>query len=383
MSKKTLFAVLGILALAALVFWILWKNEASVPASMGPDGECLLFQSADPEAPCYFPSAGGQAPSSGSEGPAATSTAPIVEPVSESVPGCGQGSVFERNDCIARAAEQSKDKNLCSYIEGSLARAACERGVAESPLSVAVSGVATSKSAYEAYMRSYATSTLFASPIRQAPTPVSSRGASDPSFSESDLGMTVEKLYERTAYQAELAAYSVYPYQSKPGDMVRLTGSGFALDSTNTVYVGGQSVSGLASEDGMTLNFPMPSASEGMQEVWVTNARGSTRVASRPIYAVVSSNPVPPPVITSVSPANPTSNDIVTISGTNLTGLQGVFTTLGRAPGNSLSFKPADLEYVSLVNADGSLAGSKVSLYIYVFAEGGMNDKPFIVDVQF
>ncbi len=329
------------------------------------DGACLVFQSEDSNKPCFFASR-----------PSLPQTSP--SPVESA---CPQASLFEKNDCITRLAEETGDEGLCSSVEGALARASCLRGTSDARVETLVP---PARSAYESFVRSYGAQSVSSPPFFSPVSSSDGLSSFQTSLSDEEIAKTsVEGFYQRSANEAPLTLYSVQPYQNKPGSLARLQGWGFALDATNVVHIGGTTVSGLASEDGITLAFTVPAVSSGTYAVSVSNARGSSQVSERPIYMVISNNPVAAPRIISVSPENPSYGDVITLSGENLGGLKGVYTTLGPSKSTSLSFRISDLEYARLVLEDPSVKGMKIPLYVYVLADGGLNAEPFVFDVQY
>lgn len=368
MNKKFFLALILILGIAGATIWFFFGRTGSAPADQPvvSDQPCLVFQSENPQAACFMAPRPAPSPS-------------VASPVETA---CPQASLFERNDCITKLAEKTEDTSVCSLVEGSLARAACFRGSLSSPVTTSAS---PTQNAYESFVRSYQTQASASSAVEPGPVS-SSEGLSSfvRELSQEEKDKTsIEGFYKRSANETPLTLYAIQPYQNRPGSIAKVQGWGFALDATNTLYVGSTAVSGLASADGMTLEFTVPSVSSGTYEVYVSNARGSSRVAERPIYMVVTTNPVAAPRITSVSPANPVATDTITLSGENLMGLKGVYTTLGPSKNASLSFKISDLEYSKLVLEDPSVKGMKIPLYVYVLAEGGLNSEPFIFDVQY
>jgi hypothetical protein len=318
---------------------------------------------------------------------ATTSPAYSASSTVSTVPECAEGTVFEKNDCISKIVQKNGDTGLCSSVQGSIARAACLNQKRDSAI---VPIFTPSQNSYDTYIKAYvATAPQSASifpPSSSSSAPVTTVRANSPTPpSAADVAkVSPQGFYERMADKATLLAYAVFPYQSRPGDTVRIQGSGFALTATNVAHIGGTEVSGLASVDGMNLSVTMPpSASLGMNEVWVTNARGSTRSAQRPIYSIVSQNPVAPPKITGFSPANPKYTDTITLSGDNLGDLKIISTSLGFIQGGSLSFRVADLEYVHLVLDQASSKGAIFPLVIFLQAEGGVSEQPFTINVQF
>ncbi len=334
------------------------------------ENPCLIFQSDDSSKPCFV------APR--------VIPAQVQATTSSVLARCADGTVFEQNECISQIAQKTDDPSLCVSVKGSLAQSSCREALREPLANTAAS---QPKSTYVSFLKSYVASSspsaftdLFAEPVR-SPGITNKKNADDGTPAQTSL----QAVWSRFANQAAMATYTVFPYQSRPGDTVKVQGSGFALDATNVVHIGGIEVSGLASPDGISLSVVIPSsASFGSNEVWVTNKRGSSRSAERPVYAIISLNPAPAPVITGVLPENPTSSDIITLVGSHLEGLAGVYTTFGQSKaGTSLSFKIEDLERSWLVLNDESVKGKKVPLYVYVQTEGGLSKDPFIFDVQY
>ena len=366
MNRKKFIAIcLIVLVIVGGILWFIFRPRPPVDVIPVPVGEsCLILQSDDPSKPCFVASR-----------PISTSTT--------STNVCAEGSVFEKNDCILKTVQKNGDTGLCSGIQGAIARAACLNQRKDSVISAMFT---PPQNTYEAYVRSYVASSPQEASIGSTSKSVETlRISQDSGLSEEQIeGMTPQGLYSRLAEKANLLAYTVSPYQSRPGDTVKIQGTGFALTATNVVHIAGTQVSGLASADGMNLLVTIPSSALfGTNEVWVTNDRGSTRNSQRPIYAVVSQNPVPAPKITGFSPANPKYTDIITLSGENLGGIKAISTTLGIIQGGSLSFRVADLEYVRLVLDQASAKGSVFPLYVFVQADGGINEQPFIINVQF
>ncbi len=365
MNKKILIALFGIGVVGIAILLFVFRSDDSIVVDAPVVAEnCLVFQSEDSNRPCFLAS-----------NPVQESPAPTASEVE-----CPQNSLFERNDCITKLAEERQDKGLCDSVQGDLARNVCLQGSVDSGPSVVAPSV---KNTYESFVRGYVSSapvsgTTSSSVVRSDGVTTQTGESADRSSEAS-----AEGFYARSAAGGTLALYTVFPYQNRPGDLVRVQGMGFALDATNTVHVGGSSVSAVSSADGMNLSFTLPALSSGNYEVWVTNARGTTQASERPIYLVVSDNPVPAPRITTVSPSNPTYEDVITLSGDNLLGIKGVYTTLGQVKSGSLSFRISDLEYAHLVLEDPSVKGMSVPLYVYVVAEGGLSEQPFIFDVQY
>lgn len=383
MNKKTFITICAtLIVLACLVFWFLFRVVPPPEnTSLTTEDTCLILQSDDPSGPCFAPSR------PVSENPVATSSVSVSTIASSTAPSvseCSDGTVFEKNDCISKIVQKNGDTGLCSYVQGPIARAACLNQKKDS----AVSPIFTpsQQSGYDSYIKAYVASAP--QPASIEPSPASQPSAATVASGSVPTGdaynMSPKALYERTSSKATLLAYNVSPYQSRPGDTVKIQGTGFALTATNVAHIGGVEVSGLASVDGMNLLATIPSsASFGTNEVWVTNDRGSTRNAQMPIYAVISNNPVSPPKITGFSPANPKYTDMITLSGDNLAGVRVVSTTLGMIQGASLSFRVSDLEYAHLVLDQKSSKGSIFPLAVYVQAEGGLSEQPFIINVQF
>jgi hypothetical protein len=388
-NKKTFIVICAaLIVIACLIFWLLFRAlppGENTPVTTGDT--CLILQSDDPAKPCFT------APRPVSANPVATSSVSIPTPASStapSVPECANGTVFEKNDCISKIVQKNGDTGLCSHVQGPIAQAACLNQKKDSMVSPAFTP--PQQNSYDSYIKASVASgsqpALITAPPSPAPAPQPSTsdgsGGPVPVSAGDSYAMSPQALYERAATKAALLAYNVFPYQSRQGDIVKIQGSGFALTATNVAHIGGVEVSGLASADGMNLLATVPaSASLGTNEVWVTNDRGSTRNMQRPLYAIVSENPVAPPKITGFSPANPKYTDTITLSGENLVGVKVVSTTLGFIQGESLSFRVADLDRVHLVLDQASSKGSMFPLAVFILAEGGLSEQPFMINVQF
>ncbi|HEY4488104.1 MAG TPA: IPT/TIG domain-containing protein [Candidatus Paceibacterota bacterium] len=76
-------------------------------------------------------------------------------------------------------------------------------------------------------------------------------------------------------HQGRVKLTSLTPTIATPGSIVTIYGSGFDY-SNNTVYIGNNPVTSIASYTGTTLSFTVPSYLSGTQSVYVTNWRGTS-----------------------------------------------------------------------------------------------------------
>lgn len=389
MSRKTLLIAAIILIIGlALILWLLLfrdKDEAVGPEPEAPDMPCLIFQSEDPGEPCYAPLRPGE------ETPGEVSTSSPTTTESAILSRCDSPIAPERDDCITREAEKNDDPDICDAIPGTFGKTACRIKV-ESSAAVDTSLLPRQSAP------SYSTKPSL-SPL--APLPPSSGEAFSPAdilpksgatleeinqdgqnqIDNPDPAYTIEGFYDRVATISEFKVYTVVPLQAKPGDAATLMGSGFQK-MDNTIHVGGETIEGLESSDGMTMRFSVPDdISYGTYEIWVTNSRGSSKDAGQPIRITITANPKPVPEITGVTPENPRSTDRVTLRGNNLSGIIEISTTLGIT--QSLSFVPAELDFAKELIAGGVLAGQLVPVYVHVATDAGFNPEPFVFNVQF
>jgi peptidoglycan hydrolase-like protein with peptidoglycan-binding domain len=154
--------------------------------------------------------------------------------------------------------------------------------------------------------------------------------------------------------------YFVDPYEVTPGGVIILHGVSFALDFTNTVSIGSSySVPNLKSANGNTLVVTLPNALQsGEYEVWVNNPNGLSQNVQNPISFVITSNPVPPPHIISVSPFSPTINSNITITGENFSATgnniysyAGLVPNLSSPDGKTISVSLSSFPLMSKITA--------------------------------
>lgn len=389
-KKKLTWVAVGILIVLLLILlWFLFmRKEAPILDETGEP--CLIFQGSNENLPCYregaLPIGTTEVPDTPTEGP----EIPEI-PLPEAIFFCDSAIAVERDGCVMERAIQNKDETLCDYVTGYLAKTICERDaksgsrsdsinfnypqeVVETP-QIQVTGPTEPTGGVVYPTTSY---------IQQLSTPGSqiqdaineaNRMANDPRY-------TAEGYYDRLIATSTHVLYAVMPYESKPGDNVRVYGEGFPKTG-NTMHIGSYEIENLTSDNAMDIYFTIPeSIPNGIYEVWVTNTKGSTRKSNQQIRLSVTSNPKPVPTITGITPANPTISDTVKISGENLTNIYGVYTTLGEA-GKSLSFKLSDLELVSYITSSEEMAGALIPVYVYVVTDVGFNSEPFVFNVQF
>lgn len=374
--KKAIWViVILLLVLAAIAFWLFWKSKPGFPTEE-PGSECLLFQSSDPSAPCYFPSGGAEGP-----GPSTgTSTEPAgpgqIATTSAAFPSrCADGdTTIERNGCVADFAAETRQPGACDFVIGALAKAACMNGVTQKPLTLPEAPT-TYENFIDVFVRRTAPTTT-----RTVTTP---RVSTLPVASTTDPRFTLEGFVDRATAGSELKVFALSQYQARPGEEVVVYGSGFVYPST--VMAGSIPVSGLRSADGFSLVFKAPS-SAGEYEISVTNSKGSSGSA-RP-KLLVTDNPAPRPQITGASPSVVDVSGQVTLMGIGFMSTNIITTTLGMvenvpSSGTSLTFRIADLTIVPQVKDLPDVKGKRIPVGVYVNNANGFNKDLFYFDVQF
>jgi hypothetical protein len=158
------------------------------------------------------------------------------------------------------------------------------------------------------------------------------------------------------------------------------------FSSTNDIHVGGNLISA-SSTDGFTISFPAPGG-PGEYDVYVTNKNGSSQVVGRSARLIVTTNPMPLPVITSVTPNPAQYGDVITISGTGFSGVNTISTSLGimenvSSSGGAISFRVGDLSLASMIRGIPYMKDRKTAVLIYIQSEGGISKDPYSFDVQF
>ena len=328
-------------------------------------------------------------------GTSTSSQAPLSSEDSKLIAGCSDSSTLEKNDCIKKVAVETKKTSVCAAILGTLGQTDCKNSVnngEQTPVNVYQNSVTNYTFTFNPVTVSIATSSVgaFSNSLANQFSDVLGKftDAVKSALDNPDPQYTVEGLYDRIKTLAPLALYAFSEYQAKPGSSLVAQGSGFATTG-NTLHIGSYEISGLGSDDGMTMSFTLPqNISVGTYKAWVTNSRGSTQDKAKPIQFVVTNNPLPRPTITSASPEKPTINDTVTLIGTNFTGALAVLTSLGmttnvRATDVSLSFKVSDLSAVSKVKDISSVKGTIVPVSVVVGTPQGYNKDTFTINIQF
>lgn len=385
MNRKT-FIIVGIVAIfviALLAYLFLTKSDVDTSIDSTPR-ECLIFQSDDPQKPCYQISSVPVSPNKPIDKPytptyptgAATSSSTVTIPDVCSV----SGNTFERNNCITKTAVSSKNSTFCTLVVGSLAQNACVREV-ESPTTLVAPVVNQS---YESFIRSSISGN--SGIISPLVTTTSNTGAN--TFSEvsikGDPRLTEEAFNERFKNDAPLALFGVSAYQVRPGDAMTLSGTGF-LDK-NEIHFDGTILSGNSS-DGFTIATNAP-GQMGVYEVWVTNTKGSSRSLERPMRITVTDNPAPLPLVSSISPAIPSVTDVVIVTGSGFSTSNTISTSLGpllgvSSNGSSMQFKMSDFPITPLIKDLKEIKGKKIPVQMYVQSDGGITKEVFSFEVQF
>jgi RHS repeat-associated protein len=153
-------------------------------------------------------------------------------------------------------------------------------------------------------------------------------------------------------YLASPTITSISPARGKTagGDSVTIAGTNFD-DTTTVLTIGGAAASNVIVVSGSSLSATTPAGSPGAANVVVTTAGGSATLSGGFTY-------VPPPVITSFTPAQGTAGSTVTISGLNFDPVAANDNvTIGGAPAGVVSAAATQLVVTVPANAvTGSIA---------------------------
>lgn len=384
MNRKTFIVVLVLVALAALgaLYYFFLRGDRLVPADQASQTPCLVFQSEDKAKPCYAESQSA-APMDGPSQPVASSSAPasttLAGPQSAVDAACSEASLsFERDGCVSELAQKEQDKTVCDAISSALAREACRRDV---DAAVSAPAKAAPVSAYVALLDSF--SAQQGKTARATTTTSVSTGLSIPTLPD-EKSLQAEFMSDFKT-KAPLAVYAPSKYQATPGESIKIYGSGFE-SSGNVLNIGSFQTS-VDSADGATLSAQAPGA-VGEYEIWVTNSKGSSRVASRPIKLTVTNSPQALPEIESASPSLVPVDGTVVLSGKNFGSSVNLLTSLGilmnvPSDGTHVSLALSSLPYISYAKATPELKGKKVSVMVNLQTSAGATEKIFQFDVQF
>jgi Putative peptidoglycan binding domain/IPT/TIG domain len=173
--------------------------------------------------------------------------------------------------------------------------------------------------------------------------------------------------------------YTVRPQQIKKGDNFTLVGAGF--ETENTIHIGSNVFPHILPQDSNNISFTIPAAStiqNGTYEVWVENKQGVSKISNQSIDLIITDNPQPTPVISSVLPATVSEAEMVTVTGTGFTSdgndIVSGFGTIKNLPsnGNQITFSPK-----SLISAEAVArvpAGRAIRIDFYVVNANGASN---------
>ncbi len=392
--KKTALVLFFLVAFIIFLVWLFFfsKKPVAIPTVLPSEDGCVLYQSADATKPCFIENSG--AVNSGETGngdvvidytptPVTTNTDKVL------IQSCNNTDSEVSDACIKNIAVENKKVSLCGGIQNVLNKSDCVSSVGrtEKPVQeVFVKPVINTEAIVSKPITGTTTVNTLSSRFNAALN--SLRNAVKNAQENPDSRYTAEGFFERLGSSGGLALYAFSEFQVQPGATVIAQGVGFTK-TDNTLYVNGFGVPGLQSADGFTLEFTLPQGVPlGRQEVWVTNANGTSRLATRPVYITVTNNPVARPVITSVSPTTPTVNDRVTLTGSNLGSMVSILTSLGmtdkmQSTDTTVSFNISDLNAVSKIKDLDSVKGKLIPVQVVVGAPQGYNKDTFVFNVQF
>jgi hypothetical protein len=381
-SRRALKIIISIvvLVLIALAIFFFFRKTSQVPSNGAPENPFGTSTGTT-----IFPGNGSTGTSTNI--PSASSTIVLSPADTQKISTCNSSISIERNDCIKKAAIQNKETSLCAAILGTFGQTDCKNSVTQ----VSQNPVDVFSKTITNYTFSFA-----ATPSSKAPTTTSTQladllnkvsGEVKDAAANPDPRFTAAGFFDRLR-ASPLSLFNFSDYQIKPGSQITANGFGFTATG-NDVHVGDFVMSNLSSDDSTTIQFTMtPSIPEGTYEAWITNSSGSSRKPTMPIKVIITNNPAPRPIITSVSPAVPGFNDTVTLNGANLGGAIELFTSFGMlkkfsSTPTSITFSLADFDIIGKIKDQPTIKGQKISVSVTVATPQGYNKDMFTFGVQF
>ncbi|MDP3763914.1 MAG: IPT/TIG domain-containing protein [bacterium] len=177
--------------------------------------------------------------------------------------------------------------------------------------------------------------------------------------------------------------FRAIPYEVRPGDSITIDGSGFSK-TLNKVYFNSSYPVISTSTNGTTIVVAIPvSLSEGQYKLSVSNVLGSSDNPNIPVSLKITNSPQSAPVIKNASIAGET----ITLTGEGFTNSNNIVTTLGNtstslsASGDSLTFRLAELSQYEQVKKSFLGRNYKMTLWIFVQNEHGINKDPYKLDI--
>jgi hypothetical protein len=383
-KKKTFWISISLVVIVGLfLWWFLFKLKPETK-NLPISSPCLIFQNSDSKLPCY------RIDVDKTVYPTSTSTSLIPKtPQNEPIYGCFGENSIETNGCISDIALEKKDSSLCSYVQGQYSQAQCkERVINPKSQIINTQVVETKVSPLNLFTPPSSTLAPIIFTNSDVLNKISVYQTELEEQARNDDRFTAAGFYKRMQESASLSLFSFSEYQIKPGATLVANGIGFAK-SGNIIHIGNYEINNLSSVDGVTISFTLPTdAPLGNHEAWVTNNKGTSKKDNQPIRVVITDNPAPRPIIKSVSPMKPSIRDSVTLYGENLSGVIGLYTSLGVLQGlsstdSSVSFKVSDFEMVSKIKDADFVKGNVVQVYVIVATDKGFNKDMFVFDVQF
>jgi peptidoglycan hydrolase-like protein with peptidoglycan-binding domain len=185
--------------------------------------------------------------------------------------------------------------------------------------------------------------------------------------------------------------YSVFPYQARPGDSITINGEGITQNTTVSFGTAVAKVSSVNSS-GTTAQVTIPS-NIGYSDYSLSMSNGGSSSVNQgfAVHLIVSANPQPAPVVSSVSPTVITTLDTpITVTGSGFTQNNAIYTGFGNISGlvstngTSFTFTPSQLPQLAQLQAVLRSRQTGLLLYIdfYVMNENGMTQKVSRFNVQ-
>ncbi len=188
----------------------------------------------------------------------------------------------------------------------------------------------------------------------------------------------------------KVKVYGVTPYKLVASTTITIQGTGF-MPTGNTVYIGNAAtLENISSADGTTIKVTVPSSiSLGTYEIGVSNVRGKSEVSGSLAKITVGNTAANVPVINTVSPAEATLQDTVTLTGTGFNSNNTIATSIGilegvaSLDGKTLTFSLSSFQYQNIIkDVMVKDPGTKFSMPIMVGNENGMTPTASFIIVK-
>lgn len=192
-------------------------------------------------------------------------------------------------------------------------------------------------------------------------------------------------LFSKSPFEAPgVRVYNTSEYQMKPGDLISVTGEGFA-STGNIVHIGeSRSISDIKTDSSSSFSFIIPKdLPTGKYDIWVENENGISKSETIKIYIAVTNNPTERPAVEKVEPKEATIDDEITISGKGFTAsgnsiysMFGNIMNISSSDGKTLRFKPSLMAQMANLRNNKNLKNIPVEISFYIVNDNGYNKEP-------